>query len=161
MHTQNRTEGKKKKKKSQAPATCSWISFSLCSKSFVLLQAARAAVEPEWECASIAKAQDTALFLPSHGEGGGQGGVAGEHFGKIFQNDKSPLPQPLHAQESCPPSHLQVPSWLQAKGWKQAQCSQARGPVKEMVVHSYNGVLQNYIYKKISNWLSLLKREVL
>lgn len=115
MHTQNRTEGKKKKK-SQAPATCSWISFSLCSRSFVLLQAARAAVEPEWECASIAKAQDTALFLPSHGEGGGQGSVAGEHFGKIFQNDKSPLPQPLHAQESCPPSHLHALGCKQKAG---------------------------------------------
>ena len=71
-------------------------------QKLLLVQAG--SVEPQWEGASSVKAQDTALGVPSRGEGGGQGRVARQRFGKMFQKDRStcPLPQPLHTQDSCP-----------------------------------------------------------
>lgn len=59
--------------------------YSLCSRSFVLLQPVSVGIKTEWECPSVAKA---------HGEGRGQGSVAGEQLGKIFQSDKGTCPLP-------------------------------------------------------------------
>lgn len=83
---QKRTEeGKKKKPVKHQPLT----GHELLSPSVQkLLLVQPGSVGPEWEGASSVEAQDTALSVPSHGEGGGQGRVARQRFGKIFQKDR-------------------------------------------------------------------------